>query len=198
MKATLTEPTRIGAFREPHRLAMLLFIGSEIAFFIILISAYIYFQAGLTSGPNAKNSLHPGVSGIYTAMLLLSSVTIWQAGRNLERDRQGPARLWFLATLALGAIFLFGQGREYVALYNENVTISRNVFGSTFFTLTGFHGLHVFGGLVTIAIMTGLCFAGEFKGGHATAVEVVSLYWHFVDVVWIVLFSLIYLWPLLS
>jgi heme/copper-type cytochrome/quinol oxidase subunit 3 len=198
MNATLNEPRRPALLTEPHRLGMLLFIGSEAAFFAILISSYIYFQAGFTAGPNATNSLNRGLTGIYTIFLLASSVTMWLAGRSLERDRQRTGSLWLVATVVLGGIFLFGQVREYIALYSEDITISRNIFGSTFFTLTGFHGLHVFGGLVAIAILTGLAFAGDFRGGHANAVEVVSLYWHFVDVVWIVLFSLIYLWPLVA
>jgi heme/copper-type cytochrome/quinol oxidase subunit 3 len=103
-------------------------------------------------------------------------------------------RLWLLVTVVLGAVFLIGQGWEYLRLIGENVTISRNLFGSTFFTLTGFHGLHVFSGLVALAILCGLAAAGWFAGPHSIALETVGWYWHFVDVVWIVIFSIIYLW----
>ena len=103
-------------------------------------------------------------------------------------------RLSLFATVLLGAIFLYGQGREYQRLISQNVTISRNLFGSTFFTLTGFHGLHVFMGLVAITILFGLALAGTFKKPHSVAIEAISLYWHFVDVVWIVIFATVYLW----
>ena len=99
---------------------------------------------------------------------------------------------WLLATVGLGAVFLCGQGREYAQLLREHVTISRNLFGTTFFTLTGFHGLHVLIGLVALAILLGLALAGGFKDPRAPGVGAVGLYWHFVDAVWIVIFAVVY------
>jgi heme/copper-type cytochrome/quinol oxidase subunit 3 len=102
-----------------------------------------------------------------------------------------------LATIVLGAVFLFGQGKEYLRLIDQHVTISRDVFSSAFFTLTGFHGFHVFVGLVVLLIMLGLAQAGDFRGGaHLDAVDTASWYWHFVDAVWVVIFSVVYLWTL--
>src|SRR3954469_14447403 len=115
-------------FQEKNRLAMLLFIASEATFFAVLISAYIYFQAAITSGPNAKNSLHPLTAGIFTVFLLSSSFTVWRAGKNAEHDNRRGAVIWLIATVVLGGVFLFGQGREYVSLLSENVTVNRNVF----------------------------------------------------------------------
>ncbi len=176
-----------------------LFLASEAVFFVLLILAFVYYHKNFfieSSGnpPNAGRVLDPVKTGIYTVCLLASSLTIWWAGHSLKRGNQRMMRLSLFATVILGAVFLYGQGREYQRLVNENVTISRNLFGSTFFTLTGFHGLHVFMGLVAIAILCGLALVGAFKKPHSVAIEAVSLYWHFVDVVWIVIFATVYLW----
>ncbi|MHB8647582.1 MAG: cbb3-type cytochrome c oxidase subunit I, partial [Thermomicrobiales bacterium] len=176
-----------------------LFLASEAVFFIILILAFVYYHkdfppASSGSLPNAGRVLDPVKTGIYTISLLASSLTIWWAGRSLKRGNQRMVRSLLLATVVLGAIFLFGQGREYQRLISQNVTVSRNLFGSTFFTLTGFHGFHVLMGLVAIAILFGLALAGAFKQSHSVAIEAISLYWHFVDVVWIVIFATVYLW----
>jgi heme/copper-type cytochrome/quinol oxidase subunit 3 len=182
---------------DRNKLGMLLFIASEATFFMVLITAYIYFQAAVAPGPNAKTALNTVSAGIFTLFLLSSSFTVWQAGRSVERDNRRGAIIWLIATVVLGGVFLFGQGREYISLLGRNITLGTNIFGTTFFTLTGFHGLHVFLGLVALAILAFIAFQGDFNGGRATPVEVVSLYWHFVDAVWIVIFSVIYLWPLL-
>ena len=181
---------------EKTKLGMIAFLASEAFFFGALILAYIYYNAGPITGPNAANSLDPLTAGIFTLCLIASSGTLWLAERNIAQRNQSGVRLWLLATVVLGAIFLLGQGREYLHLIGENVTISRNLFGTTFFTLTGFHGLHVFSGLVALAILAGLALAGAFQGPHSIAVETIGIYWHFVDVVWIVIFAIIYLWPL--
>jgi heme/copper-type cytochrome/quinol oxidase subunit 3 len=183
---------------EKNKLGMSLFLASEAFFFGALILAYIYYNYSpvLPPGPNAANSLAPLTAGIFTLFLLASSGTLWLAERSIARQNQSGMRLWLLATVVLGAIFLIGQGREYLHLIGDNVTISRNLFGTTFFTLTGFHGLHVFSGLIALAILSGLALAGAFRGPHSVAVETVGLYWHFVDVVWIVIFAIVYLRPL--
>ncbi|MGI8587977.1 MAG: cytochrome c oxidase subunit 3 [Chloroflexia bacterium] len=187
---------RLGTL-ERNRLGMSLFLLSEAVFFAVLILSYIYFRDSPANadGPTAANSLNPLVSAIYTACLIASSGTIWLADRALDRGEDGRLRLWLLATVALGGVFLFGQGQEYIRLLNAQVTVSRDLFGTTFFTLTGFHGFHVFCGLVALLILFGLALAGAFKGKRASpAVTAISLYWHFVDVVWIVLFTIIYIW----
>lgn len=182
---------------EKSKLGVLCFIASEAFFFGVLIMAYIYYRAWAASGPNASNSLDPATTAIFTALLLASSVTLWRAEKSVERRRRGQLLLWLLATVVLGAAFLFGQGREYLHLYSQNVTIGRNLFGTTFFTLTGVHGLHVLSGLVVLLVMLGLALAGDFKGPRAPGLEAISWYWHFVDAVWIVIFTVVYLLPLL-
>jgi heme/copper-type cytochrome/quinol oxidase subunit 3 len=182
---------------EKNKLGMVLFIASESFFFAMLILAYVYYHGASADGPNAASSLAPATAAIFTVFLLSSSVTLWLAERSMVRENQAGMRLWLLVTVVFGAVFLIGQGREYLHLIDENVTIGRNLFGSTFFTLTGFHGLHVFSGLVALAILFGLALAGWFKGQHSVAVEAVGWYWHFVDAVWVVIFTIIYMWPLL-
>ena len=124
------------------------------------------------------------MTAIFTVLLLASSVTIWLAERSQRRGQAGAMRGWLFATIALGVAFLAGQGLEYAKLIAEGVTISANLFGTTFYMLTGFHGLHVFGGLVALVILFGLALAraNAFDDPHSTALETTSLYWHFVDV----------------
>lgn len=178
---------------DTNRFAMLLFLLSEAAFFAFLIIAYVYFHDAVKVGPDAANSLDPMKSGIYTIFLLGSSFTVWRAERCYSRSRNGAFLGWLLATILLGAIFLFGQGREYIHLHRANVMVSRNIFGTAFFTLTGFHGLHVFLGLIALAILFSVVLA-DSSGRQSSAVTTVATYWHFVDWVWVVIFSVVYLW----
>lgn len=177
------------------RLAMLLFVASEAVFFILLIVAYVVYHATSPSAADASRYLEIPRTAIFTACLIMSSFTMHQAGVDFRTDRRRPALAWLLATMALGTVFLTGQGAEYASLITEDVIISRDLFGTTFFTLTGFHGLHVFIGLIMLGTLFGL----EVKRGvarSAPAVESVSIYWHFVDTVWIVIFPVVYLWVL--
>lgn len=179
-----------------YKLGMLLFIASEATFFVFLIVAYLYFRGAHAggAGPTAATSLDPLKAGMFTAALLASSATLWLAGRSLVHARHAMVRAWLLATLVLGGIFLVGQGREYQRLLAQHVTVGGNLFGATFFTLTGFHGLHVLLGLVMIAIVFAASATDSLAGPRSEAVEAVSLYWHFVDAVWLVIFAVVYLW----
>ena len=145
---------------EKTRLAVLLFLASEFVFFVFLIVAYIYSQSSEINGPTAQSSLVPWKTGIYTVLLLLSSGTIYLAEKSLESNRKRFA-LWMSATILLGAAFLFGEMREYAGLLHKDISISRNLFGSTYFTLTGFHGIHVTLGLLMLLTITGLVMAGK-------------------------------------
>ncbi len=178
---------------DRNKVLMIFFISSEAMFFVMLISAYILFNQRPPAGPNAGNALNFWRTVVFTISLLSSSVTFLFAEKALIRDdRQGFLR-WLGLTIVLGFIFLFGQGYEYAELFREGITINRNIFGSTFFTLTGFHGFHVFVGLVALTVFWFLGRKGEL-GGHLRLqhVEAAGWYWHFVDVVWVVLFYLIY------
>lgn len=180
------------------KLGVLTFIASEANFFLLLIFAYVYYHATGSSGggraPGAAGNLDPLAAGINSVFLLTSSATMWRAERSLGNEGARGLSLWLLATIVLGAVFLFGQGREYAHLIGRDVSVSRDLFGASFFTLTGFHGLHVLIGLIVLAILFGLSLAGDFAADRSDAVEAAALYWHFVDAVWIVIFSIIYLW----
>lgn len=180
-----------------NRMLVGFFVASESIFFVMLILAYVNFHGTVTDGPTAVNSLNPYKTGFFSLFLLASSVSIWLAGRSLRSKNHLMLKVWILVTIALGATFIYGQGIEWAGLIEKNITISRNVFGTTFFTLTGFHGFHVCVGLIMLSILLGLSMFGDFKGPKSDAVECVSIYWHFVDGVWIVVFSVIYLWAFL-
>lgn len=179
---------------EKIKLSMALFLASEAAFFGVLILAYLYYYPSYAAGPNSTN-LDPLLTGLFTIALLASSFTLWQAQRSVDRNNQGGARFWLVATVVLGAVFLGGQAWEYTNLISENITISNSLWGTTFYTLTGIHGLHVLGGLITLLILAGLAFAGFLTSQRRIAIAGVELYWHFVDVVWIVIFAVVYVWP---
>ncbi|HVA88860.1 MAG TPA: cytochrome c oxidase subunit 3 [Chloroflexota bacterium] len=182
------------------KLAMGLFLSSESVFFLLLILSFVFYRASPTNLPGATpaSSLDARHTGIFTACLLASSVTVWLAGFNLKRGRHGWLRVWLLITVVLGAVFLYGQASEYIRLVNKQVLVSKDVFAGAFFTLTGFHGFHVFVGLVVLLIFLGLAQGGDFKDKKgAVAFDTMSWYWHFVDAVWVVIFSVVYLWAAL-
>lgn len=178
---------------ETPKLAVAVFLASEAVFFGFLIAAYIYYYGASAHGPNAANSLNPPRTLIFTICLLASSGSIWLAERSLAAHNANGFRLWLGATILLGAAFLVGQGWEYAGLFANRVIPARNLFGATFFTLTGFHGFHVFCGLIALSVMLILAFRRTFGQTEISGLESVALYWHFVDAVWIVIFSLVYL-----
>jgi len=180
------------------QMGMLIFIGSEATFFLMLIIAYVYYHVHPSPGPTAAQVLHPARAGLNTAFLIGSSVTLWWGMRAQARGRRASFVGWLGATIVLGALFLFGQGQEWWGLIRDNVTVARDLFGATFFTLTGFHGLHVFLGLLLLLMLFVLALLGQFRGRASIGVEAVSLYWHFVDAVWIVLYTLIYVWAIVK
>jgi heme/copper-type cytochrome/quinol oxidase subunit 3 len=125
--------------------------------------------------------------------LFASSGTLWLSERDLDRGQHKAAVVWLACTIALGAVFMIGQGTEYFGLYQRGVGVATNLFATTFFTLTGFHGLHVTAGLVVLAITLMLALSRDFRGRSSSLLRAVGVYWHFVDVVWLVVFSIVYL-----
>jgi heme/copper-type cytochrome/quinol oxidase subunit 3 len=182
---------------DPNKVGMLLFLGGEVVFFGCLIVAFIYYRPQWvpTGGPTAA-VLDIPLTAVFTVLLLSSSLTIWLAERSLRAGSPGLMRAWLGLTILLGAGFLVGQGFEWSKLFGEDITIRSGLFGTTFFTLTGFHGFHVLMGLLALAVLFILALRGAFEGPHSSALETVSLYWHFVDLVWIVVFSVVYIWKL--
>jgi len=169
------------------------FIASEAGFFLILIIAYVFYNAHTTSGgPSAKSMLDVKKTGMFTVCLLASSGTLWLAERGLKKKEHASATRWLFVTIALGTVFMVGQGMEYFELFHRGMNASTNLFSTTFFTLTGFHGLHVTVGLIALAIVLARVIAGDFKKKHSPLLDNIGLYWHFVDVVWIAVFAIVY------
>jgi cytochrome c oxidase subunit 3 len=177
-------------------LGMLLFITSEIMFFAGLFAAYFNVRAAAPAWPPAEfaDKLHilPYV-GPATVLLILSSFTcqigVWAIRRN---DRRGLTRA-IAVTVILGVAFLIMQAIDYAALYEDGMRLDAGTFGTTYYTLTGFHGAHVLGGVIMLSVVLYRSMAGQFSNQHHDMVEATSIYWHFVDVVWILLFSVLYL-----
>ena len=180
-----------------NQTGMILFVLSESIFFLLLVLAYIFYHRAGGAAHTAATTLNVARTGFFSVALLSSSLTMRLAGLSSKRRRCGWTGIWLLGTIILGAVFLFGQGTEYADLLRQHVTISRDLFGTTFFTLTGFHGFHVSVGLVMLTILLGLVTAGNGRDPGDPAMEAVSIYWHFVDGVWVVIFSVVYLWGLL-
>jgi cytochrome c oxidase subunit 3 len=175
-------------------LGMVLFIASEVMFFGGLFGAYFTIRSAATQWPpEGTPHLETWYAAVLTAILVSSSVTMQFGVWAIRRNEQRRLLLWLVASLLLGLAFLAGQANEYRTLIGEGMTLSSGVFGSTFFTLTGFHGAHVAGGAAFILIVLLRARSGQFTARYHDTVEMASYYWHFVDVVWLGLFSTIYL-----
>jgi cytochrome c oxidase subunit III len=178
-------------------LGMVLFIASEVMFFGGLFGAYFTIRASATSWPPAGSDIKPLTPGYVaglTAILVTSSVFMQLAVFAIRRGDQRALVRWLSITLLFGIVFLIGQGYDYYNLaVHEHMVLRSGVFGSTFYTLTGFHGAHVAGGAAFILIVFLRARSGQFTARYHDTVEMASYYWHFVDVVWIGLFSTIYL-----
>ena len=175
-------------------LGMVLFIASEVMFFGGLFGAYFTIRSAATEWPPPDTPhLSAPYAAILTTILVASSVTMQFGVWAIRKNNQRRLVLWLAVSLLLGAIFLCMQALEYANLIEEGLTLSSGVFGSTFYTLTGFHGAHVAGGAAFILIVLLRARSGQFTARYHDTVEMASYYWHFVDVVWIGLFSTIYL-----
>jgi heme/copper-type cytochrome/quinol oxidase subunit 3 len=175
-----------------RKLAMWVFLSSEVIFFTALIATFLVYKDKSLSGPG-QEILNIPLTGINTFILIVSSLTMVLALDAATHDQQGQLNLWLLGTIALGATFLGIQGYEYVKLWQEGLTPGVNLFGSAFFTLTGFHGTHVLVGVIMLLGLLLKALTGGFGSKHYLPIELVGLYWHFVDLVWILIFTLVYL-----
>jgi cytochrome c oxidase subunit III len=182
--------TNLGAARW----GMISFLVSEVAFFATLIVTYLIFLGKDQVGPTPSEALSLPLVLFTTFLLLSSSVTIHLAERKLHVGDQASFRLLWTATIILGASFLLGTAYEWRELITRHhLTISRNLFGTTYYTLVGFHGLHVTAGVVVMLIMLGLALGRQVTARNQSGIEMVSWYWHFVDGVWLVVFTVVYL-----
>ena len=195
-----TVPVVVRSARRERRQTELLvkfFIASEAFFFLALIVAYVYYRNISDVIAVTDDYLDAQKTGLFTLALITSSGTLWWGRRSLRQGKPERLIVGLLVTIGLGAVFLYGQGREYAGLFQQEITIGSNIFGSAFFTLTGFHALHVLVGLLVLMIMLVRSLLGDFQGPQSGAITGTELYWHFVDGVWIMVFTVVYLIPLL-
>jgi heme/copper-type cytochrome/quinol oxidase subunit 3 len=180
------------ATMDRNWLGTLLLCGSDTVMFACLILAYLLLH-GRGAGPGAATALSLGTTAVFSMCLWASSGTVLLAGRRLARDDRRQCLLWLLATVLLGTVFLVGTAREWANLFAQGITPGYNLFGTTYFTLTGMHGLHVVLGLIALLILAGCLRAGDLTARRRSGLEAVSVFWHFVDAVWVVIFLLVYL-----
>ncbi|WP_020601449.1 cytochrome c oxidase subunit 3 [Spirosoma spitsbergense] len=177
------------------KLMMKLVVGSEAIFFLALMMGFVYFAYFPGFDPKSLALLDLTKTGAFTVLLLASSFTFWRAEISHRNGQIGSLKGWLAATVGLGVIFLFGQGMEYNHLLVNQLVVSKGTFATGFFTLTGFHGLHVFIGLIMLAVVLYLTFLGDFDRPQSSVISAVGIYWHFVDIVWVIVFTLVYILP---
>ncbi|MGH7475793.1 MAG: cytochrome c oxidase subunit 3 [Longimicrobiales bacterium] len=172
------------------------FIGSECLFFGSLIATYMVYKGQSVVGPfphGEDGILNIPLTSVSTFVLLMSSLAMVLALDAVQRGSRKGALTWIMGVVVLGAGFLGFQAYEFTHFYHEGLTLETNLFGATFFVLTGFHGAHVTVGVMWLLALWLLAWRGRLRPADALKVEIAGLYWHFVDVVWIVIFTLIYL-----
>jgi cytochrome c oxidase subunit 3 len=191
--ATSLPESASAAWKLPYRakVGMASLIIAESAIFTIFVVAYLYYVGKSLTGPTPREVLETPI--LYTICLLSSSLTVHFAHRSLEHGKRGAFLLLWLLTIILGGLFLFGTAQEWHRLiYDHGLTISTNLFGTTYYSLVGLHGFHVTVGLILLTIVLIFGLAGRVGPEHSARLDVLSLYWHFVDAVWVVVFTVVY------
>jgi cytochrome c oxidase subunit 3 len=195
---TTIEKSQLHSMTRPNMVSVgtIVWLSSELMFFAALFAMYFSIRAsnvGQGIWDRETEKLNLGYAFVFTFILVASSVTCQLGVFAAERGDVYGLRRWFVLTFFMGLTFVLGQANEYRNLVGENIKINQNGYGSMFYLTTGFHGLHVIGGLIAFIFMLARSTMGRFTPAQATSAIVVSYYWHFVDVVWIGLFAMIYL-----
>jgi cytochrome c oxidase subunit 3 len=186
-------PERPLVWKLPYRgkVGMACLIIAESAIFTIFVVAYLFYIGKSLSGPTPREVLETPI--FYTICLLSSSLTVHFAGKFLERGSRVAFLVLWLLTIVLGGLFLYGTGQEWHRLmYEHGLTISTNLFGTTYYSLVGLHAFHVTVGLILLTIVLLFGLAGRVGPEQSARIDVLSLYWHFVDAVWVVVFTVVY------
>jgi heme/copper-type cytochrome/quinol oxidase subunit 3 len=178
-----------------NKLAMWLFLGSECLLFGGLISTYMLYRGRHSENLGPDQIFDIPFTSISSFVLLMSSLTMVLAVSAAHAKDDRRTTLWLTITAVLGATFVGGQVYEFTAFYREGLGFTTSLFSSSFYTLTGFHGVHVTVGIIMLLALVGVIKRGRIPGDKAEVVELVGLYWHFVDIVWIIIFTLVYLVP---
>jgi cytochrome c oxidase subunit 3/cytochrome o ubiquinol oxidase subunit 3 len=191
----IVEPTLLPAvaWNLPSRgkVGMACLILAESAIFTIFVVAYLYYIGKSLTGPTPREVLEVPI--FFTICLLSSSLTIHYAGKSLERGKTGAFLGLWLLTIVLGGLFMFGTAQEWHRLiYEHGLTISTNLFGTTYYSLVGLHAFHVTVGLIMLSLVLVFALAGRVQRRHSGRIDVLGLYWHFVDAVWVVVFTVVY------
>jgi len=191
----LTKTSRLPGL-DNRKMGMWAFLGSDCMFFGSLIGTYLAYKGKSLSGPGPHDVFDIPLTSYSAALLLASSLTMVLALANLQHNRVKSAARWLLVTALLGLHFVLNQVYEFTTfVLHHDLKLSTNLFGSSFFVLTGFHGAHVTGGVIWLLILVGLAWRRQLDVRDYTKVEIAGLYWHFVDIVWIAIFTVIYLIP---
>src|SRR6266436_6997787 len=173
------------------RVGMACLIIAESAIFTIFVVAYLFYIGKSLTGPTPQQVLETPI--FFTICLLSSSLTVHFAGKSLERGKRGAFLILWLLTILLGGLFLYGTGREWHRLiYEHGLTISTNLFGTTYYSLVGLHAFHVTAGLIMLLTVAVFGLSGRVGVKQSGHIEVLSMYWHFVDAVWVVVFTVVY------
>ena len=191
LTTSLTRTQSAWALPDRGKVGMAFLIIAESAIFTIFVVAYLFYAGKSLTGPTPREVLEPPI--FYSICLLSSSLTIHFATKVLQRERRGAFLGLLSLTILLGTLFLYGTGREwYRLIYEHGLTISTSLFGTTYYSLVGLHAFHVTAGLLMLSIVLLFGLAGRVGGEHSARLDVLSLYWHFVDAVWIVVFTVVY------
>jgi len=177
------------------KLAIWMFLSSDCLFFGAFISAYLLYRGKPQGGPRPDEVYDIPFTSVTSFVLLMSSLTMVLALAAIQRGDMRRLRIWLFATASLGAVFISGQVFEFTEFSRKGLELGTNLFGSTFFVLTGFHGAHVTVGIIWLLSLWGMASQKRLKQADAEKIEIAGLYWHFVDVVWIVIFTIVYLVP---
>jgi len=178
---------------DNRKLLMWLFLGSECLFFGSLIAAYLLYRDRSTVGPYPEDLFDIPFTSVSAFQLLMSSVSMVLALAAIQRGNLRGMQIWLATTAILGILFVSGQAFEFTEFYRNGLTLETNLFGTTFFVLTGFHGAHVTIGVLILLSLLVVSFKGKISAANSLNIELAGLYWHFVDIVWIVIFTLVYL-----
>jgi heme/copper-type cytochrome/quinol oxidase subunit 3 len=186
-------PTSTGL--DNRKLLMWLFLASDCVFFGSLIGTFMTYKGRSLIPPSPHDVFDIPYTSVSAFVLLMSSLTMVLALAAIQRNDQVRLRIWLITTALLGTVFIGGQFYEFTTFYESNLTLQTNLFGSSFFTLTGFHGAHVTIGIFWLLYMTSMSWTGRLNSDQPLYIEITGLYWHFVDIVWIIIFTAVYLLP---
>jgi heme/copper-type cytochrome/quinol oxidase subunit 3 len=178
-----------------NKLAMWVFLASDCLLFGALISTYLLLRHRYAVGPGPEDVFDIPFTSVSSFVLLMSSMTMAMAVGAIHRGDMHRCRTWLVTTSLLGAVFIGGQLYEFTVFYNEGLGYTTSVFSSAFYTLTGFHGVHVSVGIIFLMSLWVMSVRGRLGPDRAETVEIFGLYWHFVDIVWILIFTIVYLIP---